>query len=250
MKLRYALVQNSLDGISAEVHYAFESGADVVETFSEWDAACSRMNQLYSEHGIAEQPVSLAASRWPYPATPLPIRASGHGQGTEERVERAARLEKDIAALNSGSVSRIREALTRDEEERVERAARVKAAVKRWFTIKGYSNLAGSEVACAGIAHDVLSAADAVPTTNLADVSSSLVVEADAVPGPEVEWTTEAPKEPGFWFWRFVGDTVPHVIELEGDDCEGYPFEFEGNPREWWPVPISEPPGTKGEGGR
>jgi len=149
---------------------------------------------------------------------PRKRRAPGHGQGTEE--------------------------------ERVERAARVKAAVKRWFTIKGYSNLAGSEVACAGIAHDVLSAADAVPTTNLADVSSSLVVEADAVPGPEVEWTTEAPKEPGFWFWRFVGDTVPHVIELEGDDCEGYPFEFEGNPREWWPVPISEPPGTKGEGGR
>jgi len=99
MKLRYALVQNSLDGISAEVHYAFESGADVVETFSEWDAACSRMNQLYSEHGIAEQPVSLAASRWPYPAPPLPIRASGHGQGTEERVERAAR---EIVALELG----------------------------------------------------------------------------------------------------------------------------------------------------
>jgi len=69
---------------------------------------------------------------------------------------------------------------------------------------------------------------------------------ADAVPVPAGEWTGERPKEPGFWFWRFVGDTVPHVVEIEADDCEGYPFEYEGRPREWWPVPISEPPTKEG----
>jgi len=121
------------------------------------------------------------------PAPPLPIRAPGHGQVTEE--------------------------------ERVERAA---AAVNRWLTIHGYFQIAESEVACAGIAHDVLAAAAAVP-------------------GPEVGWTTEPPKEPGWYWTKYEADEYkekPMVRQLMSNEL---PMPF-GKCRCWWPVPISEPP--------
>jgi len=96
----------------------------------------------------------------------------------------------------------------------------------------------------------------------LSDAIKALAA-ADAVPGPEVEWTGEPPKEPG-WYWtkhkpgRVPGntvlqfDTTPQVIHLNYGDggglaCWGWylngadPDDFE-----WWPVPISEPPVTKG----
>jgi len=71
-----------------------------------------------------------------------------------------------------------------------------------------------------------------------------ILAASDAVPGPAVEWMGEPPTEPGLWFWRFVGSTEVHVLELEDDDA-GYPFEFEGRPREYWPVRIPTP-GEKG----
>ena len=117
------------------------------------------------------------------------------------------------------------------EEERVERAAR------KWSEIDADHGWANFDELPRHQREELLKCARAV------------LAAADAVPGPEVEWTGEPPTEPGFWFWRFVGDTDAHVVELEAGE-EGYPFEFEGRPREWWPVPISEPPGTKGEGGR
>ena len=58
------------------------------------------------------------------------------------------------------------------------------------------------------------------------------------------DWTTKPPTEPGKWFWRFVGDTETHVAELENPASEDYPFDFEdpAMPREWYPIPIPEPP--------
>ena len=53
-------------------------------------------------------------------------------------------------------------------------------------------------------------------------------------------WTTEAPKEPGWYWWRMrSGYTVPTQIYPDGSCLLGRPFEMGG---EWWPVRIEEPP--------
>ena len=77
------------------------------------------------------------------------------------------------------------------------------------------------------------------------DVGNARGAHAARAPTPPIapaQWSTTPPREPGIWFWRFVGDVAVHVAEIEGDDCEGYPFEYEGHPREWWPIQILEPP--------
>jgi len=122
------------------------------------------------------------------PAPPLPIRAPGHGQGTEEeRVERVTRAIRETQWANM-----------RDDE-----FARI------------------------------------------------LLAAADAVPGPEVEWTTEAPKETDTWWWVQIETLTPQIVFYiasdtvlkSGDERPHHVHEFS----RWWPVPISEPPrgGTK-----
>ena len=63
---------------------------------------------------------------------------------------------------------------------------------------------------------------------------------ADAVPGPEVEWSSEPGTEVGRWYWTLCSDVL---VPLRSSG-----HEVSSEYIQWWPVPISEPPVTKGEG--
>lgn len=66
-KLEYALVQSSIDRISAEVHYRFVGDiGDTIESFSEWDAACARYRELYAQYKVTDKPLPLSPFTPPY----------------------------------------------------------------------------------------------------------------------------------------------------------------------------------------
>ena len=78
---------------------------------------------------------------------------------------------------------------------------------------------------------------------DLQDALTRILAAADAVPGPEVEWTGEPPGEPGWYWMRTKAPTPARVVYVGGSEYIE-PQDW----REWWPVPISAPPVTKGEG--
>jgi hypothetical protein len=162
------------------------------------------------------------------PGTGLPIRAPGHGQGTEEeRVERPNCADCRFYAYERGDCHR-------HAPERDGMDARY------------------PHVGTCGWCGDW-------------EPQSTVLAAAATVPGPEVKWTEEPPNEPG-WYWI--------RCKTIKDDPNGYsqitrPAEFvpadayvvaycifcdnkivDPKAHEWWPVPISEPPVTKGEGGK
>jgi len=144
-------------------------------------------------------------------STDITLRAPGHGQGTEE--ERVERVRKAFKVAWD-TMAHVDINIDRD---------------KIWF--------------------------DKHPTMieamfGLSDAIKALAA-ADAVPGPEVKWTTEAPKETDTWWWVQIETLTPQIVFYiasdtvlkSGDERPHHVHEFS----RWWPVPISAPPrgGTK-----
>jgi hypothetical protein len=126
------------------------------------------------------------------------------------------------------------------EDARVDRAAEViyqRCCYPSWIPMPWANANCEVRDACLDKASAVLAAADAVPA-----------------PAPAVDWTSEPPKEPG-WYWACLfGDTLSRVTRIfKLDNMEIWCDGPHGACRvdlargEWWPVPISEPPkgGTK-----
>jgi len=153
-------------------------------------------------------------------------------------------------------------------DARVERAARV---VNDWFLINGWHELAASRVSCIGIAHDVLAAstADAAPAVDWQserpgkDCKSCVESGTTCTAGngnypacfrPKPSWTTTRPNKKGWYWQRYVGRVKASPAHFEtdvgGSVWIAHGLNTEECDVEYWPVPIPEPPTTKGEGGR